>query len=130
MKENISKNFTLSELLATDTGIENKIESLEHYNNLVLLVNNIVQPIRDEFGRIKVNSGYRCKAVNLAVGGVESSQHRVGQAIDIKPLDTSLWDVFNWVSVNCYYDQLILYPTFIHISYKSKKTNRNQKIVK
>lgn len=129
MKEKISENFALSEMITTSTSIENKIESLEHYNNLVLLVNNLIQPIRNKFGRIRINSGYRNQAVNKAVGGVQTSQHTKGQAADLKPLEAELRAVFEYVRDNMVFDQLILYPNFIHVSY-NHLNNRKQVIIK
>ena len=54
-------------------------------HNLERLVNLILDPLRDAFDwPIVVNSGYRCEALNRAVGGSPRSQHQVGQAADIK----------------------------------------------
>jgi hypothetical protein len=43
----------------------------------------VLQPLRDRFGPIRINSGYRCPELNEAVGGVQSSQHMRGEAADI-----------------------------------------------
>ena len=80
---NLSKNFTLSELTysnaADSYNIENKPGRLE-LENLKKLCNDILQPIRDKFGKsIYVNSGYRNPKVNRLVGGSSSSQHLIGE---------------------------------------------------
>ena len=84
---NLSKNFTLSELTysnaADSYNIENTPGRIE-LENLKKLCNEILQPIRDKFGKsIYVNSGYRNPKVNRLVGGSSSSQHTKGQAADI-----------------------------------------------
>ena len=84
---NLSKNFTLSELTYSNSAdsynIENKPGRIE-LENLKKLCNEILQPIRDKFGKsIYVNSGYRNPKVNRLVGGSSSSQHIKGEAADI-----------------------------------------------
>lgn len=78
----ISKNFTLDELIHTSTGLEN-IPNESQIKNLVYVVENFLQPLRDALGSpIIVTSGFRSKAVNSAIGGAPSSQHLKGEAID------------------------------------------------
>lgn len=73
----ITKNFTLSELVASDTatrmGIDNSPDE-EVEKKLRLLATSILQPLRDRYGKpITVTSGYRCSKLNKAVGGVSTS---------------------------------------------------------
>ena len=73
----ITKNFTLSELVASDTatrmGIDNSPDE-EVVKKLRLLATSILQPLRDRYGKpITVTSGYRCSKLNKAVGGVSTS---------------------------------------------------------
>jgi uncharacterized protein YcbK (DUF882 family) len=83
----ISDNFTLEEFIQSPTAKANNIDntpSEQVKNNIIKLVNNILQPIRNEWGKpIKVNSGYRCKALNDKVKGSKTSQHLTGDAADI-----------------------------------------------
>lgn len=84
----LSKNFTLEELVfsvtANNHGINNKPGD-EATACLRRLAVEVLQPIRDAWGKpIVVTSGYRCPALNKAVGGVANSQHIYGQAADIK----------------------------------------------
>lgn len=86
--EKITKNFTYDELIYSATanrmGIDNT-PSKDEKESLIKLAKEILQPIRDKWGGpIVVTSGYRCEAVNRAVGGAKTSQHRLGQAADIK----------------------------------------------
>ena len=95
--------------------------------NLKALVEQVLEPARQRLGTpIVVNSGYRCSIHNKKVGGVPYSQHLSGQAADIRcadlrKLEQILKDMGN-------YDQLIIYPTFIHVSYKKDGVNRNKVI--
>ena len=80
-----------------------------------------------------ITSAKRSVFENESVGGVPNSQHLFGEAIDIKPYGSTTYNrllehIRNY-SVNVHvFDQLILYPTFIHISFGSR--NRHQVIDK
>lgn len=81
------KYFTLHELTRSATaelrGINNT-PSQEAVANLHLLVEHILDPLREAWGKpIKVNSGFRCPRLNKEVGGSPSSQHMKGEAADI-----------------------------------------------
>ena len=79
----ITKNFTLTELTTTNTGITNQPNSQE-VQALIRLCGKVLQPARDLYGApIRVNSGFRSYAVNKAVGGARKAQHMLGQAADI-----------------------------------------------
>ena len=81
------KNFTFKELIKTDTGLDNTPSDMNVVKNLVRL-SEFLQQIRDELHLpIIVNSAYRSKEVNEAVGGVSSSYHVKGLAADIKCSD-------------------------------------------
>lgn len=87
--ELFTKNFSYDELIASATakrlGLDNT-PSPEEKEKLRKLAEDILQPIRDRWrSPIIVNSAYRSEAVNKAVGGVPTSQHRLGEAADIRP---------------------------------------------
>ena len=107
----LSKNFGYQEMIKSSTadrlGISNDA-SREHVINLVNLCNFILQPIRDEFGVIRINSGYRSPALNKAVGGSKTSQHCNGQAADFESTRISNPNLAKWISQNLEFDQLIL----------------------
>ena len=86
--EQFTKNFSYDELIASATakrlGLDNT-PTPEEKEKLRQLAEDILQPIRDAWkSPIVVTSGYRSEAVNRAVGGVSNSQHRLGEAADIK----------------------------------------------
>lgn len=118
----ISKNFSYKEFENSDTakrrGIVNTITTFEVRDSVKALVLNVLQPLRDAWGKpLVVNSGYRCPALNNEVGGVPTSQHCKGEAADIscdEPLELARLAV----AMNLPFDQLIVYPTFVHFSHK------------
>ena len=80
-------HFTFKELVKTDTGLDNLPNDLNIIKNLVRLA-QFLQTIRNELHLpIVINSGYRSKEVNEAVGGVLSSYHVKGLAADVKCAD-------------------------------------------
>ena len=127
----ISKNFSLDEFTKSETatklGIDNTKVPDEVLKNLTLLVEYILQPLRNEVNRpITISSGYRCLKVNSAVGGVPTSQHVLGQASDIKVSGLTPYEIAKTiVDLGLEFDQVILYPTFVHVSYHQDR-NRNR----
>ena len=96
--------------------------------NLVSLVGEVLEPVRERLGRpIIVNSGYRCPIHNAAVGGVANSQHLRGEAADLLGKPEALAKA---IVANGKWDQLILYPGFVHVSYKRNGVNRKQVLYK
>ena len=92
---------------------------------LLALVENLLEPARGKLGMpIIVNSGYRCERHNRDVGGVANSQHLRGEAADIRCADNNR--LAKIIVENGRFDQLIIYPTFIHVSFKRLGSNRRQ----
>lgn len=83
----LSANFTYEEMIKSTTAKRKGIVNIPNETeeaNLRKLCNNILQPIRETYGKpIVVSSGYRCKELNKAVGGVTTSDHVNGNAADI-----------------------------------------------
>lgn len=94
--------------------------------NLEALVKEVLEPARAAYGKpIYVNSGYRCSIHNAAVGGASSSQHMRGEAADLR-IDGTPEKLARIIVANGKWDQLILYPTFVHVSWKRNGVNRKQ----
>ena len=107
----LSKNFALSEMVKSATAerlnVDNSPSDI-HLVNLTHLAIRILQPVRDEFGVITINSGYRSPALNAKVGGSKTSQHSNGQAADFESFSTPNPDLAKWIANNLEFDQLIL----------------------
>lgn len=84
----LSRNFSLNELTYSSTARANKVDNIPdrwELENLKKLCHDILQPIRDKYGKsIFVTSGYRNPIVNRLVNGSSTSQHMKGEAADIK----------------------------------------------
>ena len=134
---NLSKSFTLNELTksqeATRLGIDNTPNE-EQIQNLKILCENILQPIRDFYGMpVSVSSGYRSIALCEAIGSSAKSQHTKGQAADFEIFGVANKDVAEFIVKNIEYDQCILEfwnendpnSGWVHCSY-SANGNRKQ----
>ena len=121
---NLSQHFTLAEFCASEVaarrGLDNTIPP-EFIPNAVALCENVLEPARAVLGPIRINSGYRSKKVNSAVGGAWGSQHTLGQAADIIPLalNVRMFDLFEYIYKNLPFDQLIweFSGSWVHVSF-------------
>ena len=127
------KYFTISELLHSDTALKHNLWNgapKEAEENLKALVEDVLDPLREAYGRpIRVTSGYRCPQLNRLIGGSPNSQHMRGEAADIQPVAVAgdgLDEMAQILIANGKFDQLIVYPTFIHVSYRRNGWNRRQ----
>ena len=135
---NLSKNFTLSELVKSETALRHGMDNTPPQpiiDNMTHLVVHVLQPVRDHFARgVKVNSGYRNPDVNAKVGGSRTSDHCQGMAADIEIPGVPNHELAEWIKENLPYTQLILEfytrgvpdSGWVHVSYDSanlKKQN-------
>jgi len=108
----LTSNFSLSELTKSQTaerkGIDNT-PSTEHQENLKLLCESVLQPVRDHFGKVvTISSGYRSPELCTAIGSKITSQHARGQAADFEIFGVSNKALADYIDSELYYDQLIL----------------------
>ena len=133
----LSEHFTLSAMTRSDTAELNHIDNTPSQaviDNLHALCRNVLEPARVAFGApIYITSGYRCPALNTAVGGKPTSQHLRGEAADLQVRGVkNLRKLYNAIKEHGVFDQL-LYETnqagakWIHVSYTSY-SNRRQAI--
>lgn len=126
----ITSNFSYREFeyskKAEEKGICNVIRTFEVRDAVKELVETVLQPLRDNWGKpLHINSGYRCPDLNKAVGGQPTSQHVKGEAADVacdKPVELARLAA----AMRLPYDQMIIYPTFVHFSHKLKGQQRAQ----
>ena len=125
---NLSRNFTLSEMTKSDTAIRKGINNnpnAEQIEKLKALCENILQPVRDHFGRVKITSGFRSVDLCMAIGSSANSQHAKAEAADFECVGVDNAELADWIKDNLPYDQLIVeYYTpgepnsgWIHCSY-------------
>ena len=134
LKEIRTEHFNLAEMCHSDTAVAKGIDNtptVEAVSNLCQLMTEVLEPARQKLGApVIVTSGYRCPALNKAVGGVSSSQHMTGQAADLvcsKYEDKRrLFDILSKMDI----DQLLWETNskgtqWIHVSFVGHGQNRH-----
>lgn len=125
----LTNNFSLKELTVSDTATRLGLDNTPNETvilNLKALAENILQPVREHYGKsVKVNSGYRAPEVNAAVGGSKTSDHCKGQAADIEINGVANGDLAQYIVDNFKFTQVILEfykqgvpdSGWVHVSY-------------
>ena len=130
----LSKNFSRAEIEHSNTakrlGISNEMSD-KHLENMQRVIDNLIQPMRDAIGPIRISSGYRSPKLNKAIGGSSRSQHSKGEALDLQFWEKGKMNnkvIYDWVlESGVEFDQMIneFDCSWIHISLKSRE-NRGQ----
>tara|TARA_R100001509_G_scaffold164162_1_gene140727 strand:+ start:4585 stop:5082 length:498 start_codon:yes stop_codon:yes gene_type:complete len=139
----LTKNFTLQEMIFSATAqrlcIDNSATK-EGIIKLRLLCLNLLQPLRNAVGSIRVTSAYRCPALSEAIGSSASSQHCRYEAVDIQHVSRGKMDNLKiykaLIDLDLDYDQCILefgdssalsdpmFPAWVHLSWKVSDNRR------
>ena len=108
----LSNNFTLAELVKSQTAIRKNIRNepgTAEINNLIHLAETVLQPVRDHFGKpVAISSGYRSPELCEAIGSSSKSQHAKGEAADFEINGVDNMQLAMWINKNTDFDQLIL----------------------
>lgn len=125
------KYFSIKEMTKSNTATAKGIDNTPDQtitDNLTKLIEAVLDPLREWYSKpIIVNSGYRCEALNKAIGGTKSSQHMLGEAADItvgsKEENEKLFD---YIKDNLEFDQLINESDFswVHVSYREGRLRK------
>lgn len=130
---NLSPHFTWDELTRTgQTALQaaNRAEAEQYRVSLAKLATDLLEPIRAKFGAVKINSAFRGKSVNDAVGGSKTSQHMRGEAADIVAPAVSVEELHRWICAESglAFGQCILEKsapdrpfTWVHVSLGTKR---------
>src|SRR5210317_1193948 len=93
---------------ATRHGINNN-PSEDHMNNLKALCENVLQKVRDHYGKVvSISSGYRSPELCVKIGSSVNSQHAKGEAADFEVFGLSNAELCKYIANNLEFDQLIL----------------------
>ena len=134
----ISKHISYKEATHSNTALRRNLDNTpndEQLKRMEEVAENLFEPLREWVGGpIKVNSFFRGKPVNTAIGGSRNSQHMKGQAIDID--DTFGYktnaEMYHYIKDNLDFDQMIWEfgdnenPAWVHISWVSHRPNRKK----
>lgn len=133
----ISKNITYEEAVRSNTATRKGIQNTPGPKELKAMKNlskNVFQPLREYFGKpIIIDSFFRCIRLNRLIGGSITSQHCLGEAMDIRATKGfTNKQIFFYIKNNLDFDQLIYEfgdknnPAWVHVSYKLTHKNRGQ----
>jgi zinc D-Ala-D-Ala carboxypeptidase len=149
MANRVSRNFTIEELTASTVAIRNGLSNKPPQKALIAittLAQQVLQPVRNQFGPVKVNSCYRTPEVNQLIGGSSKSSHCCAEddhgnvtksAADIEVFDikVSNLELAQWIRDNLKFSQLILefyheekgpHSGWVHVSYDLTGENNNE----
>jgi hypothetical protein len=130
----LTAHFDLSEFTRSESAKREGLDNTptpEHLENIKILCEKVLEPIRLRFGPINISSGYRGKMLNHFIGGAVNSDHCAGRAADIDMDDTGSGvtnkEIFDYIKDNLDYDQLINEHNYswVHVGYRGKE-NRKQ----
>jgi zinc D-Ala-D-Ala carboxypeptidase len=134
VSKHISDREGVYSITAIRRGLDNTPNQFE-LSNMKEIAEQVFEPLREWVGGpIRINSFYRSKALNKAIGGSTTSQHCKGQAMDIDDVHghKTNAEMYEWVKENINFDQMIWEfgddknPNWIHISYVNEIDNRNK----
>lgn len=140
--ERISDHITYQEAIKSQTGVRlgivNQPSEVE-LANMIHVGKTIFDPVREFVGgALFVSSFFRCEALNSAIGGSSTSQHRSGEAVDV---DAQVYggktnkEIFDFIRLNLEFDQLIWEfgteeePDWVHVSKQRLGQNRGEILV-
>lgn len=127
---NLSQHFTLNEATQSDTATRLGIDNTPSQTVIDTIKKAAVQleAVRELLDKpIRINSWYRCKQLNRAIGSLDTSAHTQGWAIDFVCPDygTPKQICEAIIRSGIEYDQLIQEGTWVHISFDPKKRKQN-----
>lgn len=118
-------NFKYREFIKSDTATRYNIKNEptdEQWQNIEIVASQIIQPVRNEFGGIRITSGFRSPELCEKIGSSKKSNHTKGQAVDFEPIDNvPMIKILEWISENCEFRELIaeFFPDgWIHVAYR------------
>jgi len=130
-------NFRYKEFVKSTTalrlGMSNIPTKETEWQSIESLAVEILQPVRTKFGRIHISSGFRSPFINKRIGGSTTSNHCLGQAADIEPLEVgvTLFDILEFIHNELSFRELIAeyFPDgWVHVAYRLNANNKTLKL--
>jgi len=134
---NLSEHFTLEEMTHSEIGARKGYDNTPNEKEVANLrrLCGLLEKVKEVIGNkpVIINSGFRSKQVNDAVGSKNSSQHRLGCAADIRvPGMTPKQIISACILARLPYDQIILeFDSWVHISVPNTEADvpRNKALI-
>lgn len=130
----VSENFQYWEFVSSSQAVRLGIKNVPteaEWKNIELLVKEVLQPMRDLLGKpIDINSCFRCKKLNDAVGSSDTSFHRLGCAADVDSSNIPLMEILDVAYGLPQWSEIIaeFFPDgWVHVAYKA---GDNRKMLK
>ena len=134
ISKHISDKEGVYSITAKRLGLDN-VPGQFLLGNMKEIAEQVFEPLREWVGGpIRINSFYRSKVLNKAIGGSTTSQHCKGQAMDIDDTNCKKTnaEMYAWIKENLSFDQMIWEfgddknPNWVHVSYVNEIDNRNR----
>lgn len=128
----LTAHFKYSEAIASETADKLGIANTPTEKELATLHRTALkmEQVREILAEpIYVSSWFRCEELNKAVGGVPNSQHRLGEAVDFSckgKTHSQVCEILKAHAKELAYDQLILEPNWVHISFLTTQETRDK----
>ena len=107
----LSPHFSYEEMTRSAWARLHRVDNTPDDLQLAALINicwKLGEPLREVFGPIYVNSGFRNETVNTGIHGVGGSKHLSGEAMDIRIDNVELGkEYFMFIQKNVDFDQLL-----------------------
>ena len=129
----LSPHFALSEMLQSNTARSRGLYQapppivVERLRELCI---DLLEPIRDTLGPLRITSGYRRPRVNVAVGGSSTSAHMSGWAADVVPvraIPEQIMILLHDAGHALAWDQAILYSSHVHLGLRRPATGEQRR---
>ena len=132
----MAQNFQYKEFIKSNTALRKGIVNIPNENqweSIERVAANIAQPLRNQFGPIRITSGFRSIPLCIEIGSSAKSNHTRGEALDIEPINSNvkLVDILKWVYDNLDYRELIAeyFPGgWVHVAYRLNKNIKKLKL--
>ena len=128
----LTENFSLEEMTVSEIGVRKGLDNTPNATEIANLMRTalLLEQVRELLKKpIIINSAFRSKAVNDAVGSKDTSQHRIGCAADIRvPGMTPKQVVQACIDAHIPFDQIIQeFDSWTHISVPDMPTRPPRK---
>ncbi len=129
-------HFNYKEFVRSEIALRLHISNMpnqDQWGSIEALTTNVLEPIREQFGGIRISSGFRSQALNRAVGSSPSSNHLKGEAADIEPLNykVPLIEIVKYIHYNLPFHEMIaeFFPSgWVHVAYREGSYNKVLKL--